>query len=394
MTFDRRLANELLERRDRDTAPYFAGREDEIQRFDAALRESELGGKQAVFRIYQGAPGCGKTSLVHRLRQIRSDGVLFVSIVKDHLASGDALVERVRHAAVEAGPVAGRIAAAVLRAISSRFGVQPVGEALGDAMTDRTVEKTKLVLHLDEAQMIDEGSQPGLVRLHAYGLGAPTVCLFTGLSHTANRIGTAGGVSRLADNAVVNMGAMAEEECAESTSMMLDELGAVGDEAEKVQAARTAATLSYGWPQHLHCAQTALCRELIRADGVVREVNPELVARGSDRKRFEYYLGRLSSPILGLRPEFTAGVIERIAQSPPAGLEGLDALCQGEMQRQGWGDTRRSAAITSEMFADALVEKGVVSVAPNRGWDVAIPSMAEWAASRTPVAGRQRQRQR
>ncbi len=56
--FNRELADELLEDRDRDTARFFAGRDDEIQRFDAAVREAQRS-KQAV-RFYLGAPGCGK----------------------------------------------------------------------------------------------------------------------------------------------------------------------------------------------------------------------------------------------------------------------------------------------------------------------------------------------
>ncbi|MYA17577.1 MAG: ATP-binding protein [Gammaproteobacteria bacterium] len=76
MAFNFELARERLERRNLPATLYFAGRHDEIRQFDAALGESERVGKQAVFRIYQGAPGCGKSSLVGRLRQIRSRGVL------------------------------------------------------------------------------------------------------------------------------------------------------------------------------------------------------------------------------------------------------------------------------------------------------------------------------
>ena len=71
MRFDAPRAHQLLRQRDRDDAPFFAGRRAEIQRFDDAL--AEVGGRRehdnaATFLVYQGAPGCGKTSLMHHLR--------------------------------------------------------------------------------------------------------------------------------------------------------------------------------------------------------------------------------------------------------------------------------------------------------------------------------------
>lgn len=374
MAFNIQLAQELLQRRDRDTAPFFAGRQDEIRKFDAALRESEHGGEQAVFRIYQGAPGCGKTSLVDRLRRIRSEGVVFVDIRKRHLVSEDALVDRVRDALADAGSTGTRIAATVLRAIGSRLRVQPVGDALGEVIVDKTVGRTKVALHMDEAQLIDHNEQPGLVRLHVYGLGVPTVCLFTGLSHTADRIGGIEGLSRLASNAVVNMGAMSEEECAESTSMMLDKLGVVG---AKPEAAQMVAALSHGWPQHLHGAQTALCRELLRTQGVLRDVNATEVRRESDRRRHEYYDKRLAGSVLGEWPALTAGVIARVRAERPATQPALTKVCRNELERQGLNNDP-DFEVTPKEFAASLVERGVLSLTPGRRYDVAIPSMAQW----------------
>ena len=376
MTFNDELAQELLERRDRDTAPFFAGRHDEIRRFDAALRESEHGGEQAVFRIYQGAPGCGKTSLVGRLRQIRSEGVLFVDIRKRHLVSEDALVERVKDLVADSGSTGTRIASTVLRAIGARLRVQPVGNALGEAVVDKAVGKTKVVLYMDEAQLIDHNEQPGLVRLHAYGLGVPAVCLFTGLSHTADRIGSVEGLSRLASNAVVNMGAMSEEDCVESTSMMLDELGVAG---AKWEAAQTVAALSHGWPQHLHGAQTALCRELLRTDGVLRDVDAALVRTESDRNRREYYDRRLSGSVLGEWPALTAGVVAKVRAEQPPTPPALAKLCRNEIERQGL-DRDPDFEMPPREFAATLVERGVLSRTSEGRYDVAIPSMVRWLA--------------
>ena len=77
MPFDRELATEILNSRDRDTALFFAGRKAEIRAFERAVAEASQY-KQATFRIYQGAPGCGKTSLAHHLADTCVDKVLFV----------------------------------------------------------------------------------------------------------------------------------------------------------------------------------------------------------------------------------------------------------------------------------------------------------------------------
>lgn len=81
VNFDVELAKDLAAQRDRDVAPFFARRTVEIERFDGAFRElrSQPGG-QAAFRICQGPPGCGKTSLLHRLKEKFADRALFVEL--------------------------------------------------------------------------------------------------------------------------------------------------------------------------------------------------------------------------------------------------------------------------------------------------------------------------
>lgn len=61
MTFDEKSTRTFAEQRDRDAAPFFAGRAEEIGRFEQALDEktSHPGG-QAVFRIYKVRPGAAR----------------------------------------------------------------------------------------------------------------------------------------------------------------------------------------------------------------------------------------------------------------------------------------------------------------------------------------------
>jgi len=75
MRFNTELARKL-KFDDRDVAPFFAGRQAEIKSFENALESAEEK-SQAVFRIYQGAPGCGKTSLAFHLPKITAETTIF-----------------------------------------------------------------------------------------------------------------------------------------------------------------------------------------------------------------------------------------------------------------------------------------------------------------------------
>lgn len=387
-TFNRDLANKIVNDRDRDKARFFAGRDNEIRLFDNAVEEAEES-EQAVFRVYQGAPGCGKTSLAAHLRAIRSDDVLFVNVAKKHLADDETLARRVRDTA---GSTGAKIVSAVLKSIGSTLRMQPAGDALGSAVEDKTVGKSKIVLLMDEAQRVDETVQDVLVDLHTIGLGVPAVFLFSGLSHTADRIGSLDGLSRPSDNAIVNIGVMSEGECGESTRMMLKELRVDGTDDEQEETAELAAALSYGWPQHLHCVQAAMCRELLRTDGVLREVNVDDIRRESDRRRGNYYQRRLSGTMLNARGgTLTASVVERTMAERPGDEVTLADICGEEMHRAGLDDNPNFKA-TPDEIASLLLERGVLAIGPDNRYDAAIPSMAQWLGisegRRKPQGGR------
>lgn len=384
MAFDHELARKLLRRRDRDSAPFFAGRREEIRRFDDALHElDDCDGldTQAVFRVYQGAPGCGKTSLIAHLRKIRSMDIgLFVNIQLEDLSSTSALTERVRREAEDQGPIASRVVAQFLQALASSLRMEGSGTELRNIMADRTAKRTKIVLHMDEAQVVEPSAQPGLLMLHTRGLGVPCACVLTGLGHTVDRLSNIKGLSRLSSNAMVNMGAMSLEECAESTRMMLDECGVIGRDTDKERAAMSVARLSQGWPQHLHGAQTALCGELLRTDGSLDAVDWGRVRSESDRSRHEYYHRRLFNTVLDMVPEATAQIVSKVRQERPRRLFDLEGVCEAEIGRMGL-DRERKFRATPEEFATALVERGVLAITPAGRYDVAIPSMGEWISA-------------
>ncbi|MDE0422174.1 MAG: ATP-binding protein [Gammaproteobacteria bacterium] len=369
MAFDRQRAYEFSIHRDRDVAPFFAGRGKELRRFDDALRETYTSrGNQAVFCGYQGPPGCGKTSLVAHLRELHSGEALFVDVASRDFRTEDAPAERVsreiqNNRVDDDNVVSGFAQAGPPRPEPTQWDVKAV------------------VLHMDEAQEVEPYAKTGLVQLHARGLGIPCVLVITGLGNTRERLSALGGLSRLSEQAIVNMGAMAQNECAESARMMLDALGAVGSDEEKAFAAGGVARLAYGWPQHLHIAQTALCSELLRTNGSLRDVDTGRVQEETIRRRHLCYESRLDGSVLGLDRHFTKRVIVKISEQSPPVVDELDDLCGEAMKQAGWSEKPRLAKITSIEFVDALVAKGVVTVSRS-GCEVAIPSMVDWAADR------------
>ena len=382
MGFDSDQTRKFIDLGDRDIAPFFAGRAAEIGHFESAFNTLDWEQKRAAaFRIFQGAPGCGKTSLVEHLRQRHSDDTLFVDIRGGHLASEEALLKQVRQTAISVGSVTGKAIAAFGQAVGAYLRVaRPGGDEARNFVADHATRNAKVVLFMDEAQLVGEDQQPGLGLLHTSGLGFPTIAVFAGLSHTSGRLRSIGGLSRLPDNAIANMGAMGESECAESTARLLEAYGAVGDESEKDRACRTVARLSRGWPQHLHGAQRALCRELLRTNGVLDGVDFDAVGSESDRTRHDYYRMRVSDTVLDMVPDATARVVARVTENRPRRMYDLEGLCEDVISHMGLDKDRRFRA-SPEEFADALIERGVVSISPDGWYDVAIPSMFDWLTS-------------
>ena len=73
MAFNRELAEELANaQRDRDRARYFAGRVAEIDAAESAFAEARKY-TQTAFRVFTGAPGCGKSSLLTHIRESHAD---------------------------------------------------------------------------------------------------------------------------------------------------------------------------------------------------------------------------------------------------------------------------------------------------------------------------------
>ena len=383
MPFDSKRAIEIANRDDRDTAPFFAGRKEEITAFDIAVKNAATK-PQAVFRIYQGPPGCGKTSLAHHLAETRFDKALFVPCNPDDLTDAARLSDRIERAAIERGGAVARAFAIAAKTAGERLGARPLADAALRAVAGFTSGDATVVLHLDEAHARLLPAAKQLCNLHATGLGTPCVVVLTGLGHTRDELSAIKGLTRAAHDATHNIEALTDEECAKSTLLLFDEVCPEGSKDAAEALAKLTTQLAHRWPQHLNRAQKALCEELLRVDGKLCDVDPDRVRKRSDGMRHEYYEARLRDhPAFKINRALTQRVLVEINRKPPEALSDLDRLCGTIIDQAGLSESFSRRAIPPEVFADALVEKGLVT-AVRCPLGVAIPSMVDWATNELP----------
>ena len=379
MAFNTELAVSILEHRDRDRARFFAGREFELNNIARAVDEARKDGGegQAVFRIFQGAPGCGKTSLMEHFREAHLDDSLFVKMETEDLSDAKNVMDHIRRAARMEASRAKRAVAWAVETTGAFFSVEEAGRQAGDFVAGGIARQRAVVLHIDEAQTFTEAQAPVLKKFHTAGIGVPCVCVMTGLSHTASNVMAHDGLSRLANNAVHNMRAMSDSECEESTRRMLDELRADGTESEKKGAAREVATMAYGWPQHLYCAQQELVRELIRTHGAMRDVDRRAMEDGTALARERYYRGRLSGTVMQNQKDTLTAVLKRALDNPPHDMREMVKLCRTELEARGLVDDP-DIPVSPLDFGRAMIAKGVVEFDDRNVMRIPIMSMATW----------------
>ncbi|MCY4014880.1 MAG: ATP-binding protein [Gammaproteobacteria bacterium] len=377
MGFDKALAEAFARDVDRDRARYFAGRADEIARFDlrlGLLKDQVAAGHtpSSLAMVFQGPPGCGKTSLVDHLGKRHVD-VLFVKAEKRHLVTAEKVMERVRQAATATGLL--RVGKRTIGLVAEAMGAKELARSASEIIGDAAAERSCVVVHVDEAQTLDAGQEEGLLSLQQGSLDIPVLPVFTGLSHTAASLKAVPGMSRLADGSVVNMTSMLEDECIESTRAMLDSMGAVGSVGENEDTCRYVAKLSRGWPQHLNRAQAALCQELVRTDGQTGSVDRRVVRQRSDEARFSYYRSRLDDPVLAVRPALVAALAGRLERDRPYDLIALTDLCAAQMAKL---DIEPKRWFDPKDYVYAMIQRGVLAQNDRDLYTVAIPSMKDW----------------
>ena len=378
MRFNTELAQQIAHvDSPRDKARYFEGREEEITLFEYGL-QSAMAREQAIFRIYQGAPGCGKTSLAAHLAETNESAV-FIRVRHHHMVDFPALMARIKNAASEQG---GQYAATAVRwtAIAiERLAGRALSEKLRKDAEELSTEGLRFVLHVDEAHSLPDSALDVLKDLHIGGLGEadqiPCVVLLTGLAHAKRHINGYSGLTRAGDAGTYDMSAMTPGECAASTTRMLEELRCEASMESRQMLADETARWSYGWPRHLWSVHKAICEALLDAKGNLQAVSFKQIENRCAELRSEYYVDRLNDIKAPSDPDLTKRIVAQIAKAPPHySHRALKALCVNEAKRLWQSDEDFDGKGTT----DELIENGIVE-SKDGIWSLSIPSMGAWA---------------
>ena len=323
---------------DRDRTPFFTGRSAQIDAMEETCERalegfSEGQPETGATHLIQGAPGAGKTALLHELSRRwteRGAGAplpLFMEF--DTLYRKESLVLEIAEAvdpkaaerlrSTEVTYIRGGVSYLLDAGMSRETSTAPEGPDL-DALKRNIAADgwTQTVcLIVDEIQTVDRGrANAALVALHQNLSGLPLVQVYAGLgdSHDVLR---EEGLTRLNPGMVHDIGALPGREAEEAVESMLDGFR-VSRRDDGVGWPEYLAGLSEGWPQHLNSGMRALAAELRETGGRLGDVNVACVWDRQRALREETYGWRLTD---GMR-DARCLVAEVMLAVPDEGLAG------------------------------------------------------------------------
>ena len=398
---------------DREDTPFFGGRTDEIATVERSLKRIQRRTQEGHWRpadgetiLFQGAPGAGKSALLHHfVKMWRSSGrnaPLVVATESTHYAderrlalriadaAGSSLSARLGHsAAVRSGSRADKsndIPGSVTGSGSAESGHQavkaPAELSLDTVKEALTESKRPVVLILDEAQDLESFSAetvlPVISRLHTGNHGGPFLTVFAGLAYSSAVLQEF-GISRFSRGHEITLSALASEEAKEIVLRMLAEFRARGDKELKNQWAHTLANESCGWPQHLHVAMQALAVQLLSAStpGNLEPVDSHFgseVLKASAQAREQYYERRIDDELV-VALDLVAETLRQIG----SGASRANVLAHiREIAQPGHGTRSLPEGHNAKMFLDRMIRRGVLQHAPEHKLVCPIPSLRNY----------------
>ncbi len=389
--------------------PFFRGREVEFDLFRRAVSSLQAGRVGGGTMVFQGAPGAGKSALMAEcLEAVRrhstpADPWVAVAIKPETLQSSDdvmlllieaANTEMKRLSGWEPGPFGGKLErwrelGRKLYGELSERGVGMGGVSVGGRPeaggpgemkwpAERVfrhaaplLEQFHLVVGVDEAQNtpVSDPTRGVMDCLHTPPGGIPLVGAFFGLSDTQAVLSQC-GLSRFADERVVNLEPLPEDEAASAIRRVFETYGFTGTPADQDRWVTRLAELSQGWPQHVNRVAVAAVRVLRDRGGPMNApLLEEALARGRERKE-AYYAGRLAAG--ASRAWVYKGLAEAAAER--GGRLSIDDI--ESLTERGRGKTGESL----DRFLTQALHAGLL--APVRDWPdhyrIPIPSFGDY----------------
>ena len=410
---------------DRQDPPYFAGRTDLIEGLANDLRDrTKENGKDAwkgATRVYQGAPGAGKTALLSLFEKtlINGEPVRVCSPHKVDLKDrkelrkcisdafylkGTYLKEWLKRLKEAPKTIEGRIDIGLPGVLQIGAGISlPAGKSEAEKWNILKQEAQKyppVLLMVDEAQNVSDEAKDNLEWLHLGTHGLPIIPVYGGLAWTKDRLDKL-GVSRASLNFVFNLERIKPKDCRKAVQAFFDKYGVIGTDAERQEWAALIADECMGWPQHLHVGLQGLAEALVEAGGNLATVNKANALKGGEKRRNRYYKDRLGNPRMEKQRYLAAAAVERLCES---GREMTQYELGDEIEdihtkavSEKIARLRLPEGFSGERFANAMLKSGLLHERDNGELFVPIPCfqkfliefLEEWRKGNKPSPGAQ-----
>ncbi|MCY4151321.1 MAG: ATP-binding protein [Aestuariivita sp.] len=365
------------ELQERDEAMFFAGRAAYITHIQQACKDAVT--KQqanqpitSATRLFYGAPGAGKTSLLHEIEKRAVNGDLgtiqpiIVTLPSCHLLKSEEgivlhIAKKFEKDAVfrttatsETAFTAGILD--LLKGMARREHIQNPPRATFDNLEDiyrRGNLQRPILLCVDEIQNIKPAADEMLGLLHQGNHGLPIIPVYAGLGNSLNMLMNH-GVSRPVSGYIHSVGALANDEAQECVSSMLKAFN-VDCTGVKEDWPAILAECSDCWPQHLHNGMRALAKELIRPDvnGVLRCVSLTNVSDTERAFRNKAYSWRISEVLA--RTKRLAGCVMQQVTARSCDFDGVESIVLTLDQQAPQDPKQKSASLPEDMSATDYV---------------------------------------
>ena len=354
---------------DRGRARYFHGRGEVLSSL-AARRARAFESDQGTTFLIQGAPGAGKTALLHQCAvEAAEDGWAVVEIYTQALYDPKSMSQCLGEPYIiqsERSLGATPWVASVSRS-KTEAGISSVCHLL-----NVTAQETKgLLVVLDEVQdivdYVDHPRKPEvkdtLKLIHNGKVGSPVILLAGGLGTSEDAFNSL-GISRFYDGCVVNLGRLSPApERAIIRDWLVQDGGAKGDVTPWIDAI---AGETHGWPQHIIAFAEPAAHIVRSSRGQVTPRGLEAVLRQGQQRKKNYYFARVRK--LSKQDRMTLG--KALATLPPGtSMEEPDVL-RILAQNHARAEAKR--------IFELIVHKGVLARTQEGDFAVPIPSMHHW----------------
>ncbi len=320
--------------------------------------------------LIKGAPGAGKSALLHVLAQDATlkgwQAIMNVTPADLHNPARMAQTLGVQHSSTEATKTMVN-----LEFFKHEWQDEKTHDYSASKIIAEAASFAPLLLVLDEAQHLINIASPQTVKdaatttlnaIHNGHIGHPVILLAGGVGTSEHALNTL-GISRFAGPARINLGPLDHDSTCAVVRAYIEGEGETNLPQEWIEPI---AERTHGWPQHIVCYARATVLHLSSMDRPPMKSDLDVVIRRGRSDQEEYYHGRAHDITWGQR-EILAHIFAKISIGGTVRRRTIVSALSAEY----------SSKVAEETFTKAL-HQGVLDQRKNGAYSIPIPSMHRW----------------